>query len=166
MIGAALRQAPAVRPDVFVRPARPADMEAVAVLVNGFAAQNLMLPKSPEQLNRTFREFQIATDRNGRFLGCGALRVFTPQLAEIVSLAVSPEAHGGGVGGQIVEALVGDAEALGIGAVFALTLRPGFFDRLGFRTVEKEVFPQKVWADCSICPKQQACDEIAVVREL
>jgi amino-acid N-acetyltransferase len=166
VIGAALRQAPAIQPGVVVRPARPADMQEVGVLVNGFAAQNLMLPKSPEQLNRTFREFQIATDGDGRFLGCGALRVFTPQLAEIVSLAVSPEAHGGGVGGRIVDRLVEDARELGIGAVFALTLRPAFFHRLGFRTVVKEIFPQKVWADCSICPKQQACDEIAVVREL
>jgi amino-acid N-acetyltransferase len=166
VIGAALRQVPAVHPGVIVRPASPADMQDVATLVNGFAARNLMLPKTLEQLHRSFREFQIATDAEGRFLGCGALRVFTPQLAEIVSLAVAPEAHGGGVGGRIVDRLVEDAEALGIGAVFALTLRPAFFHRLGFRTVVKEIFPQKVWADCSICPKQQACDEIAVVLEL
>ena len=62
--------------------------------------------------------------------------------------------------------LVEDAETLGIESVFALTLRDGFFNRLGFRTVAKEMFPAKVWSDCRQCPKLHACDEIAVVKEV
>lgn len=151
---------------VAVRPARIADMLAVEPLINHFAAQNLMLPKSREQLVRLFREFVVATDENGRILGCGGLRIFSPELAEIISLAVSPAAQGLGLGGRIVERLVEDAETLGIASVFALTLRDGFFHRLGFRTVVKEMFPAKVWADCRNCPKLTACDEIAVVREV
>jgi len=149
-----------------VRPARPADMIEVEKLVNEFAARNLMLPKTMPQLQRNFREFMIAEDGDGTFLGCGALRIFTPQLAEVVSLAVSPHAHGRGIGGKLVDQLVAEAQAIGMGAVFALTLRPTFFHRLGFRTVSKEIFPQKVWADCRTCPKVHACDEIAVVLEL
>jgi amino-acid N-acetyltransferase len=150
---------------VLVRPARIADMLQVEPLINGFAAQDLMLPKTREQLVRLFREFVVAADDRGRVLGCGGLRIFSPTLAEIVSLAVDPAAHGLGLGGRIVERLVEDAETLGIATVFALTLRDGFFHRLGFRTVSKEMFPAKVWADCRNCPKLHACDEIAVVRE-
>jgi amino-acid N-acetyltransferase len=150
---------------VTIRPARIVDMLQVEPLINDFAAQNLMLAKSREQLVRLFREFVVAVDEEGRVLGCGGLRIFSPELAEIISLAVAPAAHGLGLGGRLVERLVEDAETLGIGTVFALTLRDSFFHRAGFRTVTKELFPAKVWADCRSCPKLHACDEIAVMRE-
>ena len=152
---------------VTVRPARLADMVHLEPLINGFARRELMLPKTLDQLCRTFREFVVACDaETGAVLGCGALRVYSPQLAEIVSLAVDEGAHGRGVGRAIVERLETEAAALEIGTVFALTLQDGFFHRLGFRTVPKEMFPLKVWADCRSCPKLHACDEIAVVKEL
>ena len=50
--------------------------------------------------------------------------------------------------------------------VFALTYRANFFCRLGFRIVSKELFPQKIWSDCSVCPKKDRCDETAVLMEL
>lgn len=151
---------------VFIRPATIADMLQVEPLINGFAAQNLMLHKTREQLVRLFREFVVAADGHGRVVGCGGLRIFSPTLAEVISLAVDPVTQGTGIGGRIVERLVEDAEMLGITTVFALTLRDGFFHRLGFRTVPKEMFPAKVWSDCRNCPKLTACDEIAVVREV
>lgn len=151
---------------VYVRPANIADMLQVEPMINGFAAQNLMLPKTREQLVRLFREFVVAVDDNGRVLGCGGLRIFSPTLAEVISLAVDPATQGMGLGGRIVQRLVEDAETLGITTVFALTLRDGFFHRLGFRTVPKEMFPAKVWSDCRSCPKLHACDEIAVVMEV
>lgn len=156
----------APRPQVTTRPARVADMIQVEPLINGFAAQGLMLPKTVEFLNRNFREFVVAVDARGTVLGCGALRVYTPQLAEVASLAVSEAAHGLGVGRKVVAQLEVEAAKLGIGTVFALTLQDGFFHRLGYRTVSKEMFPLKVWADCRGCAKLHACDEIAVVKEL
>jgi amino-acid N-acetyltransferase len=151
---------------VTVRAARIADMAHVEPLINGFAKRELMLPKTLDQLCRTFREFVVACDEEtGAVLGCGALRVYSPQLAEIISLAVDETAHGRGVGRKLVERLEVEAAALQIGTVFALTLQEGFFHRLGFRTVQKELFPLKVWADCRSCPKLHACDEIAVVKE-
>jgi amino-acid N-acetyltransferase len=151
---------------VYVRPATITDMLQVEPMINGFAAENLMLPKTREQLVRLFREFVVAVDEHGRVLGCGGLRIFSPTLAEVISLAVDPATQGMGLGGRIVERLVEDAEMLGITTVFALTLRDGFFHRLGFRTVPKEMFPAKVWSDCRNCPKLHACDEIAVVKEV
>lgn len=153
-------------PQVTTRPARVADMGQVQPLIAGFAAQGLMLPKTLEFLNRNFREFVVAVDAGGKVLGCGALRVYTAQLAEVASLAVSEDAHGLGVGRKIVQQLEVEAEKLGIGTVFALTLQEGFFHRLDYRTVQKEMFPLKVWADCRSCSKIHACDEIAVVKEL
>ncbi|HEX2190369.1 MAG TPA: N-acetyltransferase [Longimicrobiaceae bacterium] len=154
------------RAQVRVRGARVADMQQLEPLINGFAARELMLPKTIEQLSRNFREFVVAEAGDGRVLGCAALRVYTPQLAELGSLAVHGDAHGVGVGRRLVERIEEEARALGIGTVFALTLQDAFFHKVGYRTVQKEMFPLKVWADCRQCPKIHACDEIAVVKEV
>jgi amino-acid N-acetyltransferase len=151
--------------ELVVRPARVADMAQVEPLINGFAKQELMLAKTLEQLSRNFREFVVA-EKDGRIIGCAALRVYTPQLAELGSLAVSQAAHGLGVGRKLVAAIEEQAVRHGIGTVFALTLQDVFFHKTGYRTVAKEMFPLKVWADCRQCPKLHACDEIAVVKEL
>ena len=147
-----------------IRPARIGDMTQVAPLINGFATRGLMLPKSEEQLIRTFREFVLAFDENGRVIGCAGLRVYSPDLAELCALAVDSRAHGRGVGRMLVEAIVEQAAELGLRTLFAMTLEDGFFHRLGFRTVQKELFPQKIAADCVGCAKRHACPEIAVAR--
>lgn len=166
LLGGASAVAAPPMPSVTVRPARVADMLQVEPLINGFAKKELMLPKTIEQLSRNFREFVVAEDEGGRILGCAALRVYTPQLAELGSLAVHADAHGLGLGRKLVTAIEAEARKIGIGTVFALTLQDVFFHKLGYRTVPKEMFPLKVWADCRACPKLHACDEIAVVKEV
>ena len=153
-------------PDITLRAARISDMRQVETLVNGFARDNLMLPKSYDQLARLFREFVVAVDPHERVVGCGALRVYGVDLAEIASLAVDESVHGAGIGRRLVERLTEEARGLGLKTVFALTLQETFFHRLGFRTVPRENFPGKVWADCRSCPKLHACDEIAVAMEI
>ena len=153
--------APAV---VAVRPARIADMRRVEPLIRAYAERNVMLPKTFDQLARAFREFVVAADEQDRAIGCGALRVYSEELAEICSLAVEEPYQGRGIGRLIVDRLVEDARCLDIRRVFALTLSPEFFGRLGFSVVDKSEFPAKVWADCRSCPKLYACDEIAVAR--
>ncbi|HEX8362256.1 MAG TPA: N-acetyltransferase [Longimicrobium sp.] len=156
----------AVEAEVTVRTARLSDVAQIETLINGFADRQLMLHKTTVQLSRTFREFVVALDPRGKLLGCAALRVYTPQLAELASLAVDECAHGMGVGRKLVAAVEAEAEAHGIGTVFALTLQDVFFHKQGYRTVPKEMFPLKVWADCRGCAKLEKCDEIAVVKEL
>ncbi|MBD0319664.1 MAG: N-acetyltransferase [Gemmatimonadetes bacterium] len=153
------------RPEVVVRNAVLADVAQIETLINGFADKQLMLHKTTVQLSRTFREFVVALDASGRLLGCAALRVYTPQLAELASLAVDESAHGMGVGRKLVAAVEAEAVVHGIGTVFALTLQDVFFHKQGYRTVPKEMFPLKVWADCRGCAKLEKCDEIAVVKE-
>jgi amino-acid N-acetyltransferase len=156
----------AVEAEVTVRTARLSDVVQIEALINHFADLQLMLHKTTVQLSRTFREFVVALDPAGQLLGCAALRVYTPQLAELASLAVDERAHGMGVGRKLVAAVEAEAEAHGIGTVFALTLQDVFFHKQGYRTVPKEMFPLKVWADCRGCAKLEKCDEIAVVKEL
>jgi amino-acid N-acetyltransferase len=71
-----------------------------------------------------------------------------------------------GVGRALVTATLDKAQQLGVAKVFALTLEPGFFEKLGFVTVSRESLPMKVWSDCARCPKQDECDEVALVKEI
>ncbi len=66
----------------------------------------------------------------------------------------------------MLEQLVAEARAHGLAEVLALTRKPTFFQKLGFVAAEREHFPLKVWADCARCPRQNCCDEIAVVLRL
>jgi len=160
----AVETPPLLASALVLRPARIADMSQVAPLINGYAAQGLMLPKTEEQLFRTFREFVLAVDENDRVVGSAGLRIYSPQLAELCALAVDARVHGRGVGRMLVDAVVQQAAALGIRTLFAMTLEEGFFHRLGFRTVEKELFPEKIATDCASCPKRHACPEVTVAR--
>jgi len=65
-----------------------------------------------------------------------------------------------------MEALVAEARASGLSEALALTRKPAFFLKLGFVPSEKEHFPLKVWSDCARCPRQNCCDEVAVVLTL
>ncbi|MQA89004.1 MAG: N-acetyltransferase [Gemmatimonas sp.] len=152
--------------EIVVRPAKISDMRDVEPLIRHFAEHNLMLPKGYDDLARNFREFIVACDESGRVAACGALRVYGEGLAEVCSLAVDPPLQRAGLGRQVVVGLLESARDLGIARVFALTLNPAFFGRLGFETVPKDEFPQKVWADCRSCPKLHACDEIAVALDI
>jgi len=144
-----------------IRKARVADVPRIAALVNYYAAQGEMLPKSLNQVYQNIRDFMVA-DEDGQVVGCGALHVLWEDLGEIRSLAVEFEKRGNGVGRLIVTQLLAEARELGLPTVFALTYRPTFFQKLGFQIVDKEALPRKIWADCIDCLKFPHCNEVAV----
>jgi amino-acid N-acetyltransferase len=152
--------------NVIIRRATLADAPAITELVNRYAARGLMLPKSLVQVFESLREFVVAVDGDGRVLGCGALRLMWHDLAEVRSLAVDEAAQGLGLGRRMVDALVDEAKQMGLARVFALTYQQQFFEKLGFENCERDIFPQKVWADCRACPKRFCCDEIAMLLVL
>jgi len=141
------------------------DVEAMMSLINGYAEQGLMLPRSRNMLYENIREFLIA-EHAGTVVGTASLHVIWEDLAEIRALAVAPDLTGQGIGATLVEKLTAEAEDLGCTRVFALTYRPRFFENCGFRVVGKEEMPPKVWKECINCIKFPNCDEIAVIRHL
>jgi len=62
--------------------------------------------------------------------------------------------------------LVQEAREMNMRQVMALTYEVRFFEKNGFRVVDKEIFPEKVWTDCVNCKKRHCCDEIAVLKTL
>lgn len=148
-----------------VRKARPGDIQAIAATIGVYAREDRMLERSPEFLLENLRDFSVA-EIDGAFAGCCALHVLTPDLAEIRSLAVPREREGGGIGRRLVLACLEEARQLGLRRVFALTLVPRFFERCGFTVTSLGRLPEKSAAECPICPKRFACDEVAMVAHL
>lgn len=152
-------------PEVSLRRATMRDVEPMMDLINGLAAEGLMLPRSPASIVEKLRDFIVATV-DGEFAGCGALAIIWTDIAEVRSIAVDPRFQKLGLGRRLAEFLIEEAEDLGIARVMAFTYVTGFFQKLGFEVVEHESLPHKVFTDCLKCPKFHKCDEVAVVKEL
>lgn len=148
-----------------VRQAKVGDVLFIEQLLRQYADQALLLPRTRLSIIETLPCFKVV-EENGELLGCGALHVLWDDLAEVRSLAIAPHAKGRGLGKQLVEAFVRDAEAMGIRRVLALTYQQAFFEKCGFEVVDRSTLPPKVWKDCLNCPKRFACDEIAMLRVL
>lgn len=150
---------------ICIEPARIADAEAIHELVTFWADRGDMLHRPLPEVYDAIRDFKVAW-LDGEVVGCGSLHIMGPDLAEVRSLAVREDMQGHGVGAAIVAACMDDAAAFGLEQVFALTYRPGFFERQGFRLANVMEFPQKVWSECVRCPFFTDCKEVAVVRDL
>lgn len=148
-----------------VRKAGMRDIPHVLALINGYAANGVMLPRTEFDLSENIRDFSVAFDCDV-LAGCGALHFYTPSVGEVRSLAVLPEAKQHGIGRAVVEALEAEALEYDLEAIFAFTYVPQFFAKLGFSEVERGELPLKVWKDCLRCPKFQNCDEVAVLKRL
>jgi len=150
---------------MFVRKASMADLPELLKIINAYAAKGAMLPRTEFEMAENVRDFTVACVK-GRLAGCGALHFYTPQTAEIRSLAVAPGFQGCGAGRKIVQALEIEAAEAGLASVFAFTYIPRFFEKLGFHEIDRGELPLKAWKDCLRCPKFQCCDEIAVIKPL
>lgn len=148
-----------------VRPAKIRDAKAINALINDYAEQDKMLFRSLADIYENLRSFHIA-ENDGQIIGCCALHIIWQDLAEIKSLAVEQSKKGIGVGSALVRAALGQAKNLGLPRVFVLTLEPAFFEKLGFELVDRDALPMKVWSDCTRCPKQDHCDEVALIKNL
>lgn len=147
-----------------IRPARVGDVPAMYELIRKFADRKLMIRRSMGELYEAAREFVVAVDEGGRVVGCAALHVFWEDLAEVKCLAVDEEAQGTGVGRGLVDACWDQAGELGIESVFALTYAVGFFERCGYRQIDKADLPHKIWNECVRCPLFPNCRETALIR--
>ncbi|MHB8125489.1 MAG: N-acetyltransferase [Desulfitobacteriaceae bacterium] len=145
-----------------LRRAKLGDVEIMMSLINNYAEQGLMLPRSRNMLYENIREFLLA-EENNQIVAVASLHVIWNDLAEIRALAVLTEFKGIGIGTQLVKTLINEALDLGCSKVFALTYQTEFFKRCGFHVINKDEMPPKVWKECINCIKFPNCDEIAMI---
>jgi amino-acid N-acetyltransferase len=150
-----------------IRRARLSDVPRMMPLLNDYARQAEILPRTEDEVYRSIREWVVAeTQPELRIAGMGSLLIMWQDLAEVRSLVVHPDYQGEGLGRQMVNLLLVEARELELSRVFALTRKPGFFLKLGFELTRIEKLPRKVQRDCVFCPKFHSCDEVAVIMSL
>ncbi len=139
------------------------DADSIDAIIQPYADEGTLLPRTRAELAENIRDFIIA-EENGRVIGCGALHLYGLHLAEIRSIAVTPDAKGLGAGRALVEALMDEARRHCVTCVCLFTRTPSFFAHLGFETASRAELPDKIYKDCVCCPKLHDCDEIAMVK--
>jgi amino-acid N-acetyltransferase len=170
---------PSKKRKIIIEKAQIRDVEEILELVNVFAESNLMLPRGPQYLYENIRDFVIASDRNvpvysltetredlHLIVACGSLHVLWEDIAEVRALAIHPDYQHLGLGSKLVQFMQQEAKQLGIKRLFTFTLTEDFFKTLGFKKIERNGLPPKVWGECSRCPKYFHCDEVGMVLDL
>jgi amino-acid N-acetyltransferase len=150
------------------RAARAGDTAAVHRVVAHYAGEGLLLPRTESEIRKNISHFLVLVEKRNReekVLGCVALEPYGPDLAEIRSLAVAPEARGQGrnVGDHLMKAAMDTARRRKIVRLFAVTHRAEFFSRYGFTPGPRQTVPEKIERDCVTCPKEQRCKLVATV---
>lgn len=144
------------------------DVHSIHDILNHYAEDNLMLPRSLSALYDHLRDYVVLVEdsQGHQIMGVCGLGICWEDLAEIRSLAVIEGQQGRGAGTRLVEKCLEEARDLGLKRVFVLTYVPEFFNKIGFKEVEKSALPHKIWADCLNCPKFPDCDETALMIDL
>lgn len=140
-----------------------ADAQAICDLIGTYSGDGTLLPRRLPEICENIRDFVVAEEA-GQIIGCGALHLYGPHLAEVRSVAVYPDYRGSGAGRQVVDALLREAERHRVSCVCLFTRIPEFFSRLGFSVAPREHLPDKVYKDCCNCPRLHSCDEVPMVR--
>jgi amino-acid N-acetyltransferase len=158
----------ATDPNIRVLKARIQDARDIFDLVNSLSGDGTLLRRSYAEICENIRDFTVVSratpEGETEFLGCGALHLYGPHLAEVRSIVVKPEYRGIGAGDELIEALIAEAEEHRILSVCLFTRIPDYFEHLGFRIAERNDMPDKIYKDCQTCPRLYACDEVAMVR--
>lgn len=118
---------------MIIRQAVEADRASVEALIRMYPEQ-LVQDHLPEM-----EEFFVAEEA-GSIIGCCALEIYSPKIAEVRSLAVHSVHHGKGIASALVKACVEKAEGQKIRQILAITNAVEFFDRLGFKAFNKEKY--------------------------
>ena len=150
---------------MLLRRAAIGDVPAIGKIINDAAEFGQMLHRSRAYLYEHIRDFQVA-EIDGQAVGVCGLNIVWANLAEVYALAVAPAYRGQGIGGRLVLAVMEEARQLGLAKLMTLTYEKSFFERLGFTIVDRQELPLKVWSQCVYCLKNQACDEIAMIRQI
>jgi amino-acid N-acetyltransferase len=154
-----------MKADVRVDRARVGDANSMHRLISHFANKGEVLPRALSEIYDGIRDYFVVR-KGGQVIACAALQVTWADLAEIRSLAVDESEQNQSIGSLLIQACLSDAKELGIPRVFCLVRKPAFFEKHGFRLIDKKELPQKVWAECYRCPKFPDCDEVALICHL
>ncbi|MBZ0286142.1 MAG: GNAT family N-acetyltransferase [Anaerolineae bacterium] len=123
---------PTLKPSITIRRAQSSDIEALSNLIEPFVDQGKLLPRTYDELEELLPNCFLAETSTGEIVGCAALEIYSPKLAEVRSLAVSASMQGCGIGKRLVQACVDLAREHRVLEVMAITASDDFFKSCGF----------------------------------
>lgn len=143
-----------------------ADIEEMQELVASEVQNGVILYRDSDEIANTIRSYILAKE-DEKIIGFAALHIYSSNLAEIRSLVVVNEFRGKGVGSKIVAKLEEEARELGIKELLSLTYQKSFFEKAGFKEIEKNEIPEhKIWADCIKCKHFPICNEKSMIKTI
>jgi amino-acid N-acetyltransferase len=152
---------------MYTRKALLPDAEHIYRMIAAYSGDGTLLPRTLAEICENVRDFVVlereSVVRHTEIVGCGALHLYGPHLAEIRSITVSPLHQSSGGGRLLVDALLAEAAEHKVTSICLFTRIPDFFARLNFNVVVREQIPDKMYKDCLNCPRLHSCDEVAMV---
>ena len=154
----------AAQPSWTIRRAKTSDIKAIAQLVQPLVQSGVLLGKDLVVLFESVQEFMVAVDEQDRVLGCGALHVFWEDLAEVRTLAVTPEHKKQGIGHDLLDALEDEARRLGVAQLFCLTFEVDFFAQHGFDIEKSPLVDPDVYIELVRSPDEGVAEFLDLAR--
>ena len=142
------------------------DIKDMQELVGKEVQNGVILYRDDDEIANAIRSYVLAKE-NDQLIGFAALHIYSSHLAEIRSLIVHDDFRGKGVGSAIIASLENEAKGLGLKELLALTYQQSFFEKAGFREIEKSEIPEhKIWADCIKCKYFPICNEKSMIKTI
>jgi N-acetylglutamate synthase-like GNAT family acetyltransferase len=125
------------------------DFDAAADLIERGVAEGYLAPRTPEQIERVLESAFGAFIGGNHLAGLGTLLTYSDDhAAEIASIYTLTRFLGEGVGSHLIRFAAEQASEQGCRFVFACTTSPrveAFFERNGFRKVDRGEVPETKW---------------------
>ena len=121
---------------ITVRAATPRDAISVRALIDLFVPSGTLLPRSEDFIATYAHNFVVAEVQGEGIVGWAYLDEYSPSIAELRSLAVSPNFQGGGVGRALVQGIEQLARTREYAILFAVSNDEAYFKKYGFERRE------------------------------
>src|SRR6266849_5533490 len=141
------------------------DAEQIHDLIAAYSGDGTLLPRTLAEICENVRDF-IVLEEAGHVIGCGALHLYGPHLAEVRSITVDKNYQKRGGGELLVQSLMSEAREHEVSCICLFTRTPEFFSRLGFGVAQREDLPDKINKDCCVCPRYHCCDDDAMIKDV
>jgi len=151
--------------DLVLRPATPADAEALHALISSHVDEGHLLPRELDDLRRHAARF-VVCDLGGAIRACAELLPLSPTVAEVRSLVVARDFRRVGLAARLVGEMKERARAAGFETLAAFTHDPRFFVRQNFSIVPHLRVPEKIAHTCLSCPLFRRCGQYAMLLPL
>lgn len=153
---------------ITIRTAKLKDCQKLAYMINLEAEKGNMLPKTAHEIMLNLSNFFVA-EVDGCVVGCCGYKIWINAWIEIISLVIEEKFRGRGLGTKLVDACIKQAKRQGFSKISTLTANHDWFYKRGFREVDIEILPHKIWGDCAKCSRNAAgpgdvrCNEVPMV---